>query len=376
MKKTIRIALNRFPEIPDALRADPRINAAVSEVEIDLGILYHHYYMDGYGVRPPRVNHFDLEYLRFITGASDFRFRDDAVASAAKKRTLSQELGQAFFRYFMSEYLGIKYFAHMDKVLGKSTHAGFDGMSIIRRERGDVPDYLCARSVVKPFIGEAKGRFRGVSFGNNEFDNWRMQFQRISVLDRNGIPIRVKGYIVGTSFREEHHSRSYSKLYCEDPYSYGDTEFIEGEHNGIGRTAIIEHYARVCTILGFRLLSARLHFGIKGEFELIPRIRLWKPIGDLLDGEGFVGIHVGQYRPSYPYSNRRYDGGLFIGLRSNVFHSLIAAVRGDWSAVDSIDKESRIKEQNSVSNDYFTYLNDGTVIGISDLFRDSGTLDI
>jgi hypothetical protein len=57
----------------------------------------------------------------------------------------------------------------MSDVLGKATHAAFEGMRVERLQPGDTPDYFCARNVLKPYLAEAKGRFSPVGFGTAEF---------------------------------------------------------------------------------------------------------------------------------------------------------------------------------------------------------------
>ena len=51
MLKTVKLKLNEFPEAPSSLQlAD---GSAVAAVAVDLGDLYHHYYIDSRGMAPP-----------------------------------------------------------------------------------------------------------------------------------------------------------------------------------------------------------------------------------------------------------------------------------------------------------------------------------
>jgi hypothetical protein len=47
----------------------------------------------------------------------------------------------------------------MQDVLDAETHPAFNGLKIQRKTTGDMPDYLCAKSVEKAYIAEAKGRY-------------------------------------------------------------------------------------------------------------------------------------------------------------------------------------------------------------------------
>jgi len=117
MNKTIDFALNKFPCVPHHLRTVASIDKADSKFTVDLARLYHHYYTDSYGVTPPIPNHANFEYLKFLGSCNDFRFLGEGPgASTGKRRTISTDLGQAFCRYFLYEFCGITYFAHMDKV--------------------------------------------------------------------------------------------------------------------------------------------------------------------------------------------------------------------------------------------------------------------
>jgi hypothetical protein len=53
MERTLDLYLKDVPVVPAQLRLSPQTNTAVTETTVDLGRLYHHYYMDGYEVSPP-----------------------------------------------------------------------------------------------------------------------------------------------------------------------------------------------------------------------------------------------------------------------------------------------------------------------------------
>jgi hypothetical protein len=194
MKRIIHLNLNKVIQVPESLRRDPKVNEAAATLSVDLGRLFHHYYFDSYNSEPPDPDPTSFEYLRFLSATPEFRFKDKGPgASSGKRRSISTELGQAFCRFILHDHFGIRYFAHMDRVLDRPSHSAWDGMQVVRILDGDAPDYLCAELVTKPMLAEAKGRFRSVSFASNEFQEWRGQFSRVQVRDKMGVALRVKG---------------------------------------------------------------------------------------------------------------------------------------------------------------------------------------
>lgn len=232
MDRSIGVSLKDFATIPHSLRAQATENVCSDTCRCDLARLFHHYYLDTYGRRPPNPNPAQFEYVQFLSDCDDFRLAGDGIgASTAARRNISTALGQAFCRWFLHDHLNITYFAHMDKVLNKSLPQGFGGVRIERATTGDAPDYLCAESVDKVFLAEAKGRYTSISFTNKDFGEWRKQFSRIRVHDQKGIPISLKGFIVGTRFvTEENRHTLKSTIFAEDPQSRGDTT-IGGEES-------------------------------------------------------------------------------------------------------------------------------------------------
>ncbi|GAB3923692.1 hypothetical protein [Larkinella terrae] len=381
MKKTIQFTLNKFPTIPDKLRKDPTINFACNEFDVDLCRLYHHYYTDSYNISPPDPDHTNFEYLRFMASCMDFRFFGEGpAANTAKKRALSNELGQAFCRYFLYEFCGITYFAHMDKVLNKEAHPAFNGLKIKRIVNGDVPDYLCAKSVDKPFIGEAKGRFNSINFNSNEFDKWREQFKRISVNDRFDRPNKVKGYIIGTRFcTENNRVNTKSKIFAEDPETDGKRGLLEDEI-GLGRGCIAVHYSRLVYKLGLNLIANALDLGFTIPQDLRFNLPVWRCNFGPIAGERFIGGYFGEVEPHMVKtdSNRIHfqpnilklgvPSHTFFGLKIEVFRSLRKACLGDWSQL--VDLPQLPDTYARPSN--LAWLRDGSISGGLEFFEFEG----
>ena len=288
--KQIRFFLKDFPHTPNSLRVAPHIDKPASEMIIDLGRLYHHRYLDNYGQVPPNPNPANFEYAQFVAPTNDLRFRNDGIGSnsPAKKR-ISEDLGQAFCRWFLHDHVGIVYFAHMSDVLDKSTHPGFEGLRIARIKDGDTPDYLCASSTTRVYLAEAKGRYKSVNFPNKEFQSWREQIQRVEVRDRHYNLRRVKGYIVATRYATENTPKLKTTLYAEDPMTAGERDFNWEENPEAGQAVISLHYASVFEKLGIRLLAAALGQGFVVPEELSFIAALWECLVPPFKGVKFFG---------------------------------------------------------------------------------------
>lgn len=381
MQKTIQIKLNKFPQIPNGIRQQSSINVAMDEIDVNLSRLYHHYYTDTWGVTPIDPDHTNFEYLKFLHYSGDFRFIDARIStSEANKRLVSFKIGQAFCRYFLYEYCGITYFAHMDKVLGKNTHPAFDGTKVIRTSTGDVPDYLCAWSTLKPFIGEAKGRFSNISFASAEFEEWRKQFTRIQVIGKDGSTKKVKGYIVGTKLTTEiNNANNKSRIMAEDPETIGEGRIGE-QDIGIGRGCMAIHYSRLVSKLGLNLLASSLDEGFVVPEDIQYNLPVWECSYPPLAGEKFVGGFISESEPNF---QKLGDGRVvfrpsiirlgqpspsFFGIRESTFRRLRMACLGRWNMLYEI--------QDLPDTDYqpsnIAWLRDGSITGPLELFTMTG----
>lgn len=378
MNKTVEFSLNKFPCVPNGLRIHASIDKADTEFSVDLSRLYHHYYTDSYGEGPPKPNHANFEYLKFLASSNDFRFLAAGPgASTGKKRTISSDLGQAFCRYFLYEFCGITYFAHMDRVLNKKTHPAFDNMIIKRTQAGDVPDYLCARKSNLPFIGEAKGRFASISFNNKEFSDWRQQFNRIVVKDKHNINKKVKGYIIGTKFSTQmNKSSNKTRLFAEDPETIGE-EAISDNFQGLGRGCIAIHYSRLMSKLGLNLLSESLDLGFTIPEQVSYNLPVWRclfpPLKDFL----FVG---GFYSESEPKMSETTIGTIifspnilrlgnpspiFYGVSVPVVQTVRQASLGNWDILSDVPElpDTEFRPSN------LAWLRDGSISGGLEFFE-------
>lgn len=382
MNKTIDFELNKFSSVPPLLRTTYLANTANTKFTIDLARLYHHYYTDSYGVNPPNPNHANFEYLHFLSAASDFRFLGNGpAASEGKKRTVSMELGQAFCRYFLYEFCGITYFAHMDKVLDKPAHSAFNGITVKRIAKGDTPDYLCSISSNQPFIGEAKGRFSSISFASDAFSDWRSQFNKIAIYDSLGVQKKLKGYIVATKFTtDKNRTSNKSKVFAEDPDTPGE-EFLSDNSIGLGRGCVAIHYSRLLSKLGLGLLSASLESGFVVPEQLSFNLPIWRCNYEPLKGELFVG---GFFSVTEPQMTKTPNGSLmfypnilklgtptpsFFGLSINSMKAIRQTCLGKWELLSDIPqlKDTEYRPSN------LAWLRDGSISGGLEFFEFVGT---
>lgn len=380
MNKLIDIALNSICPTPSTLRVDKSVDMPARNTSVNLGQLFLHYYFDSYPAAPPSPDPSRFEYLQLISSHEEFRFHAHVGdASTVKNCSLSAEIGQAFCRWFLQEHFGIRYFAHMNKVLDRSTHAAFEGLKIERIQRGDVPDYLCARKVTQPQFAEAKGRFSSIGFKTAEFVTWRDQFGRIRACDRNGMSRKLKGYIVATRFVTEAHRESVkSTIFAEDPETPGEAAFTDHDGYFLGRVAAAMHYARIFSKLDLAVLAAALDFGFTAAPELAFQVPVWTCMTPPLQGRQFIG---GYYQtqagaiPSLTEKGWRHrielgsGHAVFVGLERNVARQVARAARGEWSALDTIPP---LQPEGPWSSE-FSWLQDGTVAGPVSFFLPTDT---
>ncbi len=380
MNKTIQLKLSKYDVVPNSLRFDSRLNLARPDVSVNLGALFHHYYLDTYGRCPPDPNPTAFEHVRFLMPTQDFRFQGKALgASTAARRSRSSELGQAFCRWFLHDHLNITYFAHMSEVIDRQLHRAFQGCSIKRTVAGDTPDYLCAESVERVYLAEAKGRYNSISFSNAEFDVWRAQFERVQVFDHRGVPRRVKGHIVGTRFATETNGKSVNTtLFAEDPETNGDGPLEGDAARGLGATVIRMHYGRFAEKINQPLLAAALVNALPLPEEIRVPIVLWRSVLDPVKDRRFVGGYFPgpsggpafeitdggvQFRSNDPF-RLDAENGTFVGLEENIFRQLVQISR----STESLDQEIRSLESFEPFYSAISILRDGSVVGPVELF--------
>jgi hypothetical protein len=386
MEKTLRLALSKYPVTPHTLRTNPSVNEAKSEISVSLASLFHHYYLDTYGRRPPHPDPAQFEHVRFLLPGSEFRFQGTGLgASTSARRSRSCELGQAFCRWFLHDHLNITYFANIGDLINRQLHRAFGGCSIQRIETGDTPDYFCAESVDRVFLAEAKGRYTSIGFGTKEFNTWRKQFDRVRVLDAAGIERSVKGHIVATRFAAESDTGLVrTTLLAEDPQSPGARP-LEGEPSRSLGTAVLGlHYGGIAEKLDQPLLAAALINGIALPEQVLIQVARWHLAIDTVQGRTFVGGYysdpsVGgmpfEIEDGKIYSRRNNPFCLdapkatFFGVEENIFREIVSVCRSTGQFSEQMQQLSNIAPAYSA----ISMLRDGSVVGPAELFVPIGT---
>lgn len=381
MNRKLHLYLNEFSTTPHSLRSNPEMNSPIGICNCDLAKLYHHYYLDNYNRTPPSPDPANFEYIPFISNNEFFRLRGDGLGfSTASKRNRSNELGQAFCRWFLHEHLNITYFAHMDKILNKSLHRAFNGMKIERCSEGDVPDYFCAENINKVFLAEAKGRYSSINFNNKEFENWRDQFSRVRVISSNQQLLSLKGFIVATRFvTEENRDSLKSTIYAEDPMSPGDSQISEINVNIIGRIIIADHYANIFHKLNQPLVATALSIGTTIPDELRIQGVVWEFGIEPLKGKQFVGGYwiANDDFPPYKMNNNgnivlanpslslNQSNATFFGIEKSIFQKIVHIARTGIEEITHFPQFDNTKSFYSA----ISLLRDGTILSPLDFLR-------
>lgn len=334
--RTIDLSTQYFP-VPHPPSLCDQNGKELTSLEVSLTSLFHHYWVSKYSSEPSEKMQF--EYASQITQGPDWRMAGDGIGvDKEAKRNVSNELGKAFARWFMATHFGHAYFCPFETAMKRSANGG--GHTWMRRERGDLPDYVCGKNNTDINLLEAKGRYSSVSFGTAEFQVFRDQVNRAKLCDASGNEISVKGFISVTRWATEETPRIRSKLLVEDPWTEGRR--VDTYPEDIGQSMVMGHYASIFRRLQMPVVADCLEYGyqLDNRFQG-EQIGIWKCVAGPLKGLEFAGGLLGgnvnsgfcdQYRDCYGYSSRRDKFYLvppsnFFGLELNVFIALISKLK-------------------------------------------------
>lgn len=380
MIKTLQLALNLYSTIPISLRKNPAINVEIDEIEVNLANLYHHYFLDSFNIAPPNPDPAQFEHVQFLLPTTEFRFQGGGLGVAPTiRRHRSNELGQAFCRWFLYEHLGVTYFANVERLLGRQLQRPFSGCSLERISSGDTPDYLCASAGGSVCLAEAKGRYSSISFKNKEFSSWREQFNRVAFNDSSGKARRLKGHIIATRFAtEEGSAKLKSKLFAEDPYSPGDQDIDHETSIRLARVARATHFGNIAMKLRQPILAAALMNGVQLPEEFRVSGIAWRVILGPLSGKRFIGgyyavddmnVYAQRSKGGIGYVSPdplRLDlpGFTFFGLEENVLQQVVDVARSSSAQAQFIEPF----QETEFFYSGFSVLRDGTVLAPLDFF--------
>lgn len=382
MQKSVRLALNKFPSVPKSLEDPAKKDTALSEIMVDLGDLYTHYYIQSFDRAPPSPNPAYFEHVRHLEPCVPFRFQPKGLgANKSKKGNMSNELGEAFCRWFLMEHLDIVRVARIEDVRGHGALAYAGNVSVEHDDsvEGNAPDYFCVESNGQVCLAEAKGTTEAVGFGTKKFVEWRKQFDRVKVLGPGGNALSVDGYIIAMRWATDKHGpRVFTTLLAEDPRTPGDQPFRDEE--GAFACAINAlHYVQTMGKIRLPILAAALRTGTVIAPELRARVAVWESVLPQLKGMRFVGgYYPGDTAGMPPYSmwaeNYAFgpldpfrldlSSGTFFGLEEKIFSRLVDAARQGPTAVRNLPS----LERQPTGDDSVSLLQDGHVLGPVDFF--------
>jgi len=379
--KRLDLRLNAYPVIPHQLRATPTANVARKTIDVDTAALFHHHYLDSQGRRPPNPDPTNFQHLSLFLPQQELRACGGGLGSHKAYRISSaNQLGQAFCRLFLSKYLNIHYFMHMDDALRGPLIPAFSGCHFEKVPGDDGPDYFCAEDVNRIYLAEAKGRRHGFSFASKVFSNWRKQFDHVVFYDPEGLSRKLKGHIVATRFVAQTDSPALrSTVYAEDPESPG--EVLVDEENGVGGAVMQSHYAGIVEKLDQQILSAALGraFAVPDEIRFPGFI--WELRLGPLQGKQFVGGYFSHDGTEVEFMKEgdalvtsrhplRLDqaGGTFFGLEVDIFRTLAQVARSGAHSIAVLRPLPKIEPFYSG----VSLLRDGSILGPLEFFRTVG----
>jgi hypothetical protein len=382
MQKSLKLAINAFNPVPATLQDSGNPGHAISEIMIELADLYHHYYLQSYDCAPPDPDPAHFEHIRHLMPCIPFRFQRHGLgAHKTKKQNNSNDLGEAFCRWFLDKHLDINHVARIDDVRDHGALLQYSGVSVESAPNaiGNAPDYFCVGIANAISLAEAKGSIDAVGFGTKLFQTWRQQFNQVRVLDAAGKPMRVKGYIVAMRWATEAHSpKIFTKLSAEDPETTGERPFAD-DSGGLAAAVKSLHYAPSLAKLRQPILSAALARGFTIPDELRFQVAIWQCFLPQLKGLRFVGGYFPRDgRNVLPYSMQgdkmvfmhhdpfRLDisSGTFFGIEENTFGRLVDTARVGPLTINQLPRLDRIGTGYSGAS----LLRDGHVLGPIELF--------
>jgi hypothetical protein len=380
--KTVKLALNAFPSTPPSLQLST--GEPASAISVDLADLYHHYYIDSRAMAPPDPDPAHFEHVRHLMSCNEFRFQRHGLGvNKTFKGNKSNELGQAFARWFLDKHLDMLYVAHIDEVRDHAALPAFGGYTVETNLQadGDAPDYFCVTPSNGVCLAEAKGSLKAVGFASKQFQTWRDQFNRVLVKDPSGIPLSVKGYIAAMRWAMEDDSPNIrTTLSVEDPATEGRRQLGPDDARGLMLATKSLHYAASLRRLRQPLMAAALLRGATIPSELTFNGVVWRCSFPGFEKLRFVGGYFPGDGGTQPFSFAadgtvvrntpnplRLDvaAGTFVGIELHIFKILADTARRGPGAIGQLERAP-------LAGGYYSglsYLRDGHMLGPIEFFE-------
>lgn len=362
MDRVIDVEFNKFPPKPPSKLVDVITNDLRKELEIDLLKLASTFRKEEFGddSKPPSYDVYPaLHYLLPSTNLFKFSGGQPGHTKDARNNN-SRILGQCISRYFINEYLDTEYVANVSEFIGKQLNKNFNNVKIERKSKGDTPDFISAKDSATIFLTEAKGRRRLFTFDDPDFDDWRKQFERISIKSGN-TEISLKGYIILCCIANEENAISNSKLLIEDPITSGTTFQYEDNLFDLIKCG---HYKNILSKMKLGFIGNSLIY--KDNLRNIkPRLPIFT---SQITNKEYVGVFSSRFHdkyfdyPFYKTPDFYYYlssiSDYFYGIDRHVFQYLIEIARGDYNYLNNL----KLNNIELLFNESSIEFKDGTII--------------
>jgi hypothetical protein len=330
-------------------------------------------YEDMHRIVPPTPNPL-FDYFKDLINVTDpyLRFVDGGLGTDTEsKRYYSWLWGRAMCRWFLHDHLHYTYFTHISTILNKPIPAAHASVTVHRTKNGDTPDYVCAGTSVPVCLSEAKGSQNRINFKRRAI-SWREQFSRIEVLNSQGQPVGMKGYLSALQLVTGNKIDS-SRLWVEDPETQGDVDLGEEDLLLLRRSVMLTHYAGVLELAGLGTVArALVSDDSMGQEFRIP-IAVWRCRSSALTGTTFVSgawpffslpdrdllLFRHLTRHDVPLPPGGLDASVFFAIEQTRARNLAKVARGDLDVV-------RVMEDFVVPGqlpDGLSILRDGSILG-------------
>lgn len=362
MNRKIDIEFNKFPTRPQTNLLDSNTNDYVKSLDIDLLKLTALYKIEEFEDNSIPTCYREYPALNYLLPNTDlFKFRSGQPGKGKDSRKEnSRVLGQSLCRYFNIEFLNAPFVANISDFIGKQLGNEFNNVRIERKTSGDTPDFISAGSSQLIFLSEAKGRRRIIPFTDNDYNEWRKQFDRISVFS-NTTELSLKGYIFEVAIANENNKIANSRILIEDPYTSGEKFESNGNLFDLVR---LGHYKRVLQKIGLQFIGNALIYNEK----LNQNKFTFQTFNSKKTNKEYVGIFVPHFPfmfhfPFWDIGIREYNqiikrhSSHFFGIDKAVFKILLSLARGNNDNVGSLE----MRKGNFSDESHFEF-EDGTLL--------------
>ncbi|MFC5192660.1 hypothetical protein ACFPIK_12860 [Algoriphagus aquatilis] len=362
MNRTIEIEFNKFPLKPQENLLDSTSNNYLKCIDINLKKLTALYKIEEFDDYNKPKNYQEFPALKYLVPNTDlfkFQLGHPGKGKDSRKEN-SRVLGQTLCRYFNLEYFDAPYMANISDFIGHQLGNEFNNINIVRKSSGDTPDFISATNNKSISLWEAKGRRRIISFNETDFEKWRKQFDRISIICNN-IEQSLKGYIFEVAIANERNKLPNSKILVEDPETSGERFDSNEDLFNLIKSG---HYKRTLQKMGLQFIGDAIIYAEK----LNQSKYSFPTYTSKKTKKEYIGIFAINFPfilalPYWEFGIIEYNQGIkqnskhFFGIEKTIFKNLINVARGNREYLNSIEKRN-----GNFSNESHIEFEDGTLL--------------